>query len=105
MSHYRHNPEYRRYNHFKHLHVPEGWEQYWSKYPNGYSILEALINWTSQVNSMVDRVNDNSDSMNALSREVKAFEHRLTHQFKGFKEETRADTQAFKEEVHTIINQ
>lgn len=43
---------------FKHLYVPDRWEQYWSKYPQGYTILEALINWVSQVDKMVDNVND-----------------------------------------------
>lgn len=43
---------------FKHLRVPDHWEQYWSRYPQGYTILEALINWVSQVDDMVDNVND-----------------------------------------------
>jgi len=43
---------------FNNLHVPEHWEQYWSKYPNGYSIMEALIDWVSQVDEMVNNVND-----------------------------------------------
>lgn len=43
---------------FKHLEVPDHWRQYWSKYPQGYTILEALINWVSQVDDMTDNVND-----------------------------------------------
>lgn len=43
---------------FNHLNIPESWQQYFSKYPNGLSLLEALIEWVSQVNSMVDNVND-----------------------------------------------
>lgn len=43
---------------FKHLNVPDTWQHYWSKYPEGYTILEALISWVSQVDSMVDNVND-----------------------------------------------
>lgn len=43
---------------FQHLNVPLHWEQYWTKYPEGYTILEALINWVSQVDSMVDNVNN-----------------------------------------------
>lgn len=42
---------------FRHLHVPDHWEQYWSRYPQGYTILEALINWASQVDDMVDNQN------------------------------------------------
>lgn len=50
-----------KHKNFRHLHVPDHWEQYWSKYPNGYTILEALINWVSQVDNMVDNVNDWND--------------------------------------------
>ncbi len=43
---------------FKHLLIPETWEQYWTRYPQGYTIMEALINWVSQVNELSDNVND-----------------------------------------------
>lgn len=43
---------------FKHLNVPSHWEHYWTRYPEGYTILEALISWVSQVDDMVDNVND-----------------------------------------------
>lgn len=43
---------------FKHLNVPDQWQHYWTKYPEGYTILEALISWVSQVDRMVDNVND-----------------------------------------------
>lgn len=43
---------------FKHLLIPETWEQYWTRYPQGYTIMEALINWVSQVNEMSDNIND-----------------------------------------------
>lgn len=43
---------------FKYLRIPPHWEQYWTRYPNGYTILEALIDWVSQVEKMVDNVND-----------------------------------------------
>lgn len=43
---------------FNILNVPDHWEQYWSRYPQGYTILEALIDWVSQVNLMVDNIND-----------------------------------------------
>lgn len=43
---------------FNYLHVPEYWQQYWTRYPEGYTILEALINWVSQVDDMVKNIND-----------------------------------------------
>lgn len=42
---------------FNHLNVPNHWEHYWTRYPEGYTILEALISWVSQVDDMVDNVN------------------------------------------------
>jgi len=46
---------------FRHLDVPSHWEPYFSKYPQGYTILEALIEWVSQVDSMVDNINEWND--------------------------------------------
>lgn len=43
---------------FNHLNVPTNWQNYWSRYPEGHTILEALISWVSQVDSMVDNVNN-----------------------------------------------
>lgn len=43
---------------FKHLNVPDHWNQYWTKYPEGYTILESLLNWVAQVDSMTDNVNN-----------------------------------------------
>lgn len=43
---------------FKQLLVPEGYRHYWSKYPEGYTILEALLNWVDSVNQLTENVND-----------------------------------------------
>lgn len=43
---------------FKHLKVPDKWQHYWTKYPEGFTILEALIDWVSQVNKMTDYMGD-----------------------------------------------
>lgn len=42
---------------FPHLDVPYQWEEYWTKYPHGYTIFEALCNWVTQVDLMVDEFN------------------------------------------------
>lgn len=47
-----------RRKHFKHLHYPDQWKRYWSAYPEGFTILEALTQWVKQVNGMIDNVND-----------------------------------------------
>lgn len=46
---------------FKHLRLPETWQHYWTRYPQGYTIMEALISWVSQVNEMADNINDWND--------------------------------------------
>lgn len=43
---------------FNHLNVPSHWEHYWTRYPEGLTILEALIQWVSQVDEMTDNIND-----------------------------------------------
>jgi hypothetical protein len=42
---------------FNHLNIPDHWQQTYSKYPEGYTLLEALLNWVSQVNALTDNVN------------------------------------------------
>lgn len=59
--------------HFNKLNIPTQWEQYWSKYPNGYSIMEALIDWVSQVDDMVDTQNDLSDTVSDYRKELDSF--------------------------------
>lgn len=43
---------------FNHLDVPHQWKDYWTKYPHGYTIFEALCKWVAQVDDMVDNIND-----------------------------------------------
>ena len=50
--------DFKNVRNFNKLEIPEYWEQYWSKYPNGYTIMEAIINWASQVDKMVDDINN-----------------------------------------------
>ena len=45
-------------NNFNHIKVPKQWRPYWDTYPEGYTIMEALIEWVRQVNKMVDNIND-----------------------------------------------
>lgn len=53
---------------FNHLNVPEHWQHYWSRYPEGYTILEALISWVSQVDDMVDNLNLTLEQVNKLQK-------------------------------------
>ena len=42
---------------FPKLNIPESWSHYWSRYPEGFTILESLISWVSQVDKMVEKLN------------------------------------------------
>lgn len=59
---------------FNHLNVPQHWRQYWSKYPEGYTILEALLNWVAQVDSMTDNINNWNTYLDGF---VKSFDTEL----------------------------
>lgn len=48
---------------FEHLEIPHQYRHYWTKYPEGYTILEALFSWIKQVNDLVDLTNQNIDYM------------------------------------------
>jgi hypothetical protein len=52
---------------FNHLNVPQYWQQYWDKYPQGYTILESLLNWVAQVDSMTDNQNDLNTTIEAFT--------------------------------------
>jgi lysophospholipase L1-like esterase len=43
---------------FDYLNVPDQWNQYFTKYPQGYTILEALLEWVASVDTLTDNVND-----------------------------------------------
>lgn len=69
---------------FRHLNVPSHWEHYWSKYPEGYTILEALLNWVRQVDDMVDNVNDWNEY---LENFVETFDEKLRPHVRDFMQE------------------
>jgi hypothetical protein len=48
-------------SHFDDLEIPHQWQQYWSKYPQGYTILEALIGWVNETNELITNVNNWND--------------------------------------------
>lgn len=66
---------------FKYLNVPDHWYNYFTRYPQGYTILEALLNWVTQVNNMVDnqnKLNKNvADFRTELNQFIDRFDPRL----------------------------
>lgn len=72
---------------YKHLNVPSHWQNYWTRYPEGHTILEALISWVSQVDDMVDSQNKLTDTVSNFGTRLDIFldrfDNRLTDEVKG----------------------
>lgn len=64
-----------KYKQFKDLYVPEHWQHYYTKYPEGYTILESLIDWVSQVNDLTENVNNWNEYLKWF---VDTFDERIT---------------------------
>lgn len=62
---------------FNHLNVPTHWQNYWTRYPEGHTILEALISWVSQVDSMVDNQNILNGTVEQFRNEIDEFVERF----------------------------
>lgn len=77
-----------RHKNFRKLYVPERWEHYWSKYPEGYTILEALLNWVNQVDDMTDNVNKWNDYLKEF---VETFDEKLQPTIIEFLKEMEED--------------
>ncbi len=59
--------------HFDHFTIPNTWRHYWTKYPEGYTIIEALIDWITKVNDMVDNQNDLIEDVDDFRKELDDF--------------------------------
>jgi hypothetical protein len=64
---------------FRYLDVPRQWTETFTKYPHGLTIFEALVDWTSQVDKMVDNINDWNDYLDGF---VDNFEFELQEEVK-----------------------
>lgn len=78
---------------FKNLKVPDHWEHYWTRFPEGYTILEALISWVSQVDSMVDNQNKLNDNVEQFRNEIDAFVERFDDRLQDEVTQTLQDWQ------------
>ena len=78
---------------FNHLNVPDHWKQYWSRYPEGFTILEALISWVSQVDNMVDNQNKLNDNVEQFRNEIDEFVERFDERLQDEVTQTLSDWQ------------
>lgn len=53
---------------FKKIMVPPQWKEYWTAYPHGYTILEALVDWLSEFNDIVDFVNNTDEYLQTFKQ-------------------------------------
>ena len=58
---------------YNHLNVPSHWKNYWTRYPEGHTILEALISWVSQVDGMVDNQNELNETVETYGNRLDEF--------------------------------
>ena len=79
---------------FNHLNVPSHWEHYWTRYPEGYTILEALISWVSQVDEMVDNQNKLNENVEQFRNELDDFIGRFDERLRDEVTQTLKDWQA-----------
>lgn len=78
---------------FNHLNVPSHWKNYWTRYPEGHTILEALISWVSQVDSMVDNQNKLNDNVEQFRNEIDVFVGRFDERLQDEVTQTLNDWQ------------
>lgn len=61
---------------FNQLEIPKQWREYWTKYPHGYTIIEALCSWLTTVNHVIENQNQlgqyMDDFINTFQGELKA---------------------------------
>lgn len=58
------------YKKFDELNAPYSFKEYWSKYPQGYTIYEAILDWLKQVNDMSGVLNQITDDLEAFYTQV-----------------------------------
>lgn len=62
---------------FRYLDVPDHWQHYWTKYPEGYTILEALLSWVKQVDDLIDQINAYHDRLDWFDSDWEKHKQRL----------------------------
>lgn len=78
---------------FNHLNVPDQWQHYWTRYPEGYTILEAIISWVSQVDDMVDNQNNLNEKVEQFRNEIDDFVSRFDERLQDEVNKTLSDWQ------------
>ena len=78
---------------FNHLNIPNHWEHYWTRFPEGYTILEALINWVSQVDDMIDHQNQLDTTVTNYGQRLDEFINQFDTELQGTVEGVLSDWQ------------
>ena len=73
---------------FKKLMIPPQWKEYWTAYPHGYTILEALVDWISEFNDIVDFVNNTDEYLEDFTKRFdKELQNEVTQLLTEWKEQ------------------
>ena len=78
---------------YNHLNVPTHWQNYWTRFPEGHTILEALISWVSQVDDMVDNQNQLNETVETYGNRLDEFIGKFDTQLQETVEQTLSDWQ------------
>lgn len=89
---------------FENLMISENWNKYFKNYAHGHTVVEQLIHWMSQVNNLVENVNDWNEWLELFENK---FDKNLLGSARKIIEEMIADGrfQEFLDEALTRINE
>lgn len=93
---------------FNYLNTPDQYNQYFTKYPEGYTILEALLNWVQDVNNLVDNVNNWNTRLDDFVKTFDAdLQGKVTETLQAWQQDGTLDViinQALQTQIDDITN-
>ena len=58
---------------FNYRDAPYTFQEYWTKYPEGYTIFETLLDWLQRTNDLIDHTNSLTNNVNNMRNELDTF--------------------------------
>lgn len=95
-------------SHFEQLDLPYRFKEYYTKYPQGQTIFEALLTWFETVNTLIDSNNTLDANVNAIRQELNTFYETVTPELLAFATqlvEEMKDNGDFDAILETLVTQ
>lgn len=90
---------------FQPIEIPAGWKEYFSAYPHGLSIWEALSSTITSVNEGIEEVNKKvSDGLLAIEQAETTINENITLSFNTFKSQLQSDFGDLETDLLASIN-